>query len=144
VLFFTVYMCIYSILISSISVREGKRYEYEYVCCTMSCLIPQQIDLMQDEEGPSAKICGLSCRFLIPLNGTPRPWLVGWWGGGFIPKRLYINRVHQCTRDEMLHPFLFIRGLSSPSSVQTLLTQNCLYLDFLTTVFLYLVVTLAF
>ncbi len=41
-----------------------------------------------------------------------------------------------------LNPFLFIRGLSSPSSVQTLLFQKCLKLDFLTPVFLYLVVTL--
>ncbi len=41
------------------------------------------------------------------------------------------------------NPFLFIRGLSRPSRVQTLLFQNCLKLDFLTLVFLYLVVTLA-
>jgi hypothetical protein len=47
-----------------------------------------------------------------------------------------------------LNPFLFIRGLSCSRSVQTSLTQHCLslttvYLDFLTTSFVNLVVTLA-
>jgi hypothetical protein len=55
-----------------------------------------------------------------------------------------------CFSDEycfqLFNPFLFIRGLSCPCCIQASLSLNFLklYLDFLTTVFLYLVVTLAF
>ncbi len=43
-----------------------------------------------------------------------------------------------------LYPFLFIRGLSCPRTVQTVLTGNCLKLTYTWISFLYLVVTLAF
>jgi hypothetical protein len=45
----------------------------------------------------------------------------------------------------VFNPFSFIRGLSCPSSIQTLLTQNCLtpiIPDLITEVFLYIVATL--
>jgi hypothetical protein len=44
-----------------------------------------------------------------------------------------------------INPLLFIRRFTCLHSVQTSLTQNCeLYLDFLTTFFLFLVVTFVF
>jgi hypothetical protein len=80
-------------------------------------------------------------------NGSLRDKKNNW---SLIVKPTETMQNKSCFSDEycfqLFNPFLFFRGLSCPCCIQTSLSLNFRkqYLDFLTTVFLYLVVTLAF